>query len=296
MLTEERNLDTMNIGRVPTVEMLKMINKEDKKVALAVEKEIRNIAKAVDIIVDKLQLGGRLIYIGAGTSGRIGILDASECPPTYGSDPELVQGLIAGGLEALIKSVEGAEDNREGGVKELESINFNKNDVLIGIAASGRTPYVLGAIEYARKIGAETVGICNNPGSELSRICHISICPLTGPEAITGSTRMKAGTSQKMILNMISTGLMVKLGKVYENLMVDVKASNEKLIIRCKSIVMEATGVSLEEAEDFLEQTNYNCKLAIFMIISRLDIATARRVLDENKGYIRKALEVIGIN
>lgn len=294
MLTEERNLDTMNIDRVSTIEMLQMINKEDKKIALAVEKEILNIAKAVDTIVEKFQSGGRLIYIGAGTSGRIGILDASECPPTYGSDPELVQAFIAGGQEALIKSVEGAEDNREGGVKELESINFNNNDVLIGIAASGRTSYVLGAIEYARKIGAETVGICNNPGSELSRICHISICPLTGPEAITGSTRMKAGTSQKMVLNMISTGIMVKWGKVYENLMVDVKASNEKLVKRCKTIVVEATGVSLEQAETYLNQTNYNCKLAIFMIISRLDMINAKRMLDDNDGYIRKALEVIG--
>lgn len=296
MITEERNLGTMNIDRVSTVEMLEMINKEDKKVALAIEREIVNIAKAVDTIVDKFQSGGRLIYIGAGTSGRIGILDASECPPTYGTDPELVQGLIAGGQDALIKSVEGAEDNREGGVIELKSINFNKDDVLIGIAASGKTPYVLGALEYAREIGAQTVGISNNPDSELSSKCHISICPLTGPEAVTGSTRMKAGTSQKMILNMISTGVMIKWGKVYENLMVDVKASNEKLVFRCKTIVVEATGVSLEEAENFLEETNYNCKLAIFMIISRLDIVTARRVLDESKGYIRKALEVIGNN
>lgn len=206
----------------------------------------------MDIIVEKLKSGGRLIYIGAGTSGRIGILDASECPPTYGTDPELVQALIAGGKEAVVKPQEGAEDDREVGVTDLSSISFNKNDVLVGIAASGRTPYVLGAVEYALKLGAVTIGICNNPDSELSKLCKISICALTGPEAVTGSTRMKAGTSQKLVLNMISTGVMIKYGKVYENLMVDVKASNGKLIKRCKSIVMEATGVSAEEAENIL--------------------------------------------
>ena len=291
--TENRNQDTMNIDSVSTVEMLKMINNEDKKVALAVEKEIGNIAKAVDIIVDRLQSGGRLIYLGAGTSGRIGILDASECPPTFGTDPELVQAFIAGGEKAIINSIEGAEDEKEGGLTDLLSINFNKKDVFVGIAASGRTPYVLGAVEYALKIGAATVGICNNPDSQLAKISHISICPLTGPEAVTGSTRMKAGTSQKLVLNMLSTGVMIKYGKVYENLMVDVKASNEKLYNRCKSIVMEATGVSLDEAEIVLDETNYNCKLAIFMIISKIKLNDAKRILHENNGYIRKALAAV---
>lgn len=293
LLTEQRNPDTMNIDSVSTVEMLEMINNEDKKVAFAIEKEINNIAKAVDIIVDKLQSGGRLIYIGAGTSGRIGILDASECPPTFGTDPELVQAFIAGGEKAIVKSIEGAEDNKEGGAADLKSISFNKNDVLIGIAASGRTPYVLGAIEYALEVGAATVGICNNPDSELTKISQVSICLLTGPEAVTGSTRMKAGTSQKLVLNMISTGVMIKYGKVYENLMVDVKASNDKLINRCKTIVMEATGVSIEEAESKLNETSYNCKLAIFMIISKTNLSDAKRLLQENNGYIRKALEAI---
>lgn len=283
----------MNIDSVSTGEMLTLINNEDKKVALAVEKEIPNITKAVDIIAEKLFAGGRLIYIGAGTSGRIGILDASECPPTYGTDPELVQAFIAGGEKAIVKSIEGAEDDSELGVHDLKNINFNQKDVLIGIAASGRTPYVLGAVEYAGSLGAVTVGISNNPDSELNRVADIPICPVTGPEAVTGSTRMKAGTSQKLVLNMISTVVMIKYGKVYENLMVDVKASNDKLVERCKSIVTEATGISEEEAESVLNETNYNCKLAIFMKISDLNIEDAKRILEENKGYIRKALEAV---
>ena len=291
--TEKRNHNTMDIDRVSTEEMLKMINDEDKKITHVVEKEINIIAKVVDIIVEKLKLGGRLIYIGAGTSGRIGILDASECPPTYGTDPDLVQAYIAGGQEAIVKSIEGAEDDKEGGIRDLSAIRFKKNDVLIGITASGRTPYVLGAVEYAKSLGAVTVGICNNPNSRLSKTCEITICPDTGPEAITGSTRMKAGTSQKLVLNMISTGVMIKSGKVYENLMVDVKASNHKLIERCKNIVIEATGVSTKEAESVLKETNYNSKLAIFMIISKLDLKNAETLLNENKGFIRKALEAV---
>lgn len=293
LLTEHRNPNTMNIDSVSTVEMLTLINNEDQKVAMAVEKEIPYIAKAVDIIVEKLLAGGRLIYIGAGTSGRIGILDASECPPTYGTDPELVQAFIAGGEKAIVKSIEGAEDDVELGIKDLKTINFNKDDVLIGIAASGRTPYVMGVIEYAKSIGSITVGISNNPESILIQKSDISICPITGPEAVTGSTRMKAGTSQKLVLNMISTGVMIKYGKVYENLMVDLKASNDKLIERCKNIVMEATGVTKEEAEKVLDETNYNCKHAIFMIISQLDKSQAKKVLDENNGFIRKALEAV---
>jgi len=293
--TENRNQSTINIDSVSTIEMLQMINNEDKKVALAVEKEIENISKAVDIIVEKLHNGGRLIYIGAGTSGRIAILDASECPPTYGTDPDLVQAFIAGGDKAIVRSIEGAEDDSELGANELKAIDFNCKDVLIGIAASGRTPYVLGAIDYAVSVGAVTIGISNNPDSILDKACDISICPVTGPEAVTGSTRMKAGTSQKLVLNMISTGVMIKYGKVYENLMVDVKASNDKLYERSKNIVVEATGISVSEAEEVLKETNYNCKLAIFMIISKLNIDEAKRILDENKGYIREALKNIEV-
>jgi N-acetylmuramic acid 6-phosphate etherase len=283
----------MDIDSISTVEMLTMINNEDKKVALAVEKEIPIIAKAVDIIIEKIYMGGRLIYIGAGTSGRIGILDASECPPTYGTNPELVQALIAGGEKAIIKAIEGSEDDTELGITDLKKINFSQKDVLVGIAASGRTPYVLSSVKYARSIGAITLGISNNPDSELNEIADIPICPVTGPEAVTGSTRMKAGTSQKMVLNMISTGVMIKYGKVYQNLMVDLKASNDKLIERCKGIVVEATGISQKEAENVLKKTNYNCKLAIFMIISELGIEDAKKILDENKGYIRKALKAV---
>ncbi|MBP1926634.1 N-acetylmuramic acid 6-phosphate etherase [Sedimentibacter acidaminivorans] len=293
LITENRCKNTFNIDSVSTIEMLKMINEEDKKVALAVEKEIVKIAEAVDLIVEKIHIDGRLIYIGAGTSGRIGILDASECPPTYGTDPEVVQALIAGGEKAILTAIEGAEDNFQLGKEDLKSIDFNEKDVLIGITASGRTPYVLGAVEYANKIGAITIGINNNPDSELSSVCKVSICPVTGPEALTGSTRMKAGTAQKLVLNMISTGVMIKYGKVYQNLMVDVKASNDKLRDRCKSIVIEATGVSIEEAEKILITTNYNCKLAIFIIISKLDMIDAKKILDENKGYIRKAFEAV---
>jgi len=296
LVTEHRCADTVNIDSVSTEDMLIMINNEDKKVALAVEKEIKEIARAVDAIVEKLQVGGRLIYIGAGTSGRIGILDASECPPTYGTDPEIVQAFIAGGEEAILKAIEGAEDNFDLGKEDLRKINFNENDALVGITASGRTPYVIGAVMYAKSIGAVTVGVNNNPDSELSQICDISISPITGPEAVTGSTRMKAGTAQKLVLNMISTGVMIKYGKVYENLMVDVKASNDKLRDRCKSIVVEATGVSVKEAEETLNRTNYNCKLSIFIILSKLDMCIAKKILDENKGYIRRALESIENN
>lgn len=281
----------MNIDSLSTLEILRVINNEDKKVAYAIENQLDNIARAVDIIVEKLQSGGRLIYLGAGTSGRIGILDASECPPTYGTPPGLVQALIAGGKQAIENAVEGAEDDGQGGVKDLQALDFTKDDVLVGITASGSTPYVLGAIEYGNEIGAKTIGISNNPGSKLSEISHVSICPDTGPEVITGSTRMKAGTSQKLVLNMISTGAMIKSGKVYKNLMVDVQATNDKLITRSKNIVMEATGASLDQAESALKESDYNCKLAILMILSNLDLQASKKLLEDNNGYISKALD-----
>lgn len=291
--TEQRNSNTMNIDTLPTLEIVKKINDEDKTVAFAVEKASDQIAKLVDEIVKSFHKDGRLIYMGAGTSGRIGILDAVECRPTYSVDDEMVQCLMAGGMGAMTKAVEGAEDSKEMAIEDLKKIELTENDIVVGITASGRTPYVLGAVEYANSIGSITIGVNNNPDSELSRVCKVSICPVTGPEAITGSTRMKAGTAQKLVLNMISTGVMIKYGKVYQNLMVDVKASNDKLRDRCKSIVIEATGVSMEEAEKILITTNYNCKLAIFIIISKLDITDAKKILDENKGYIRKALEAV---
>ena len=296
LTTEERNEGSKNIDTMTTFEMLQTINNEDKLVALAVEKELVNISRAVDIIAEGLSNGGRLIYIGAGTSGRLGILDASECPPTYGTDPSMVQGIIAGGNEAIHRAVEGAEDRAEEGEADLRNISFSDKDILVGIAASGRTPYVIGAIKYANSIGGETISVTCNAGSEMANLAKVSIAPVVGPEVITGSTRMKAGTAQKMVLNMLSTGAMVKLGKVYENLMVDVEATNLKLVERCKKIVMEATGASREITEEYLEKTNYDVKLSIFLLLSRLsDIEEARGILTENKGYIRRALSSKGI-
>ena len=220
--TEQRNPRTTHIDELSTLEMVKLINSEDHKVAQAVEAVCPQIAKAVDVIAEKLREGGRLIYVGCGTSGRLGILDAVECPPTYSTEPEMVQGLIAGGMPAIYKAVEGAEDDRELGAEDLKGIRFSEKDVLVGIAASGRTPYVLGAMEYAKKLGAPVIGVCCCPGSQVDEAADIGIAPTPGPEVVTGSTRMKSGTAQKMILNMLSTGAMIRLGTVYGNLMVDV--------------------------------------------------------------------------
>lgn len=291
LTTESRNKDTVNIDKVSTLEMVKIINNEDKKVAEAVEKELPQIAQAIDGIVERMHKGGRLIYIGAGTSGRLGILDASECPPTYGVSEELVQGLIAGGTEAIFRAKEGAEDSKELAVEDLKSKNITENDTIVGLAASGRTPYVIGGLEYANNIGALTVSITCNADSEVSKSSKISIAPVVGAEVITGSTRLKSGTAQKLVLNMLSTGSMIKLGKVFGNLMVDVKSTNEKLVERAKRIVMEATGVSIEEATIMLDKTGFDVKLAIYMILSGLNIDEAKYKLDENKGYIARALE-----
>lgn len=294
LTTEGRNENSKNIDTMTTLEMLETINNEDKLVALAVERELASIAKAVEAIAEALDHGGRLIYIGAGTSGRLGILDASECPPTYGTDPTMVQGIIAGGTEAILKAVEGAEDREAEGELDLKKISFSSEDVLVGIAASGRTPYVIGALKYANSIGGETISVSCNAGSEMAGLAKISIAPVVGPEVVTGSTRMKAGTAQKMVLNMLSTGAMIKLGKVYDNLMVDVEATNLKLVERCKRIVMEATGASREAAEEYLEKTNYDVKLTIFVIQSKLrDIDKAREILHKQKGFIRKALQEV---
>ena len=290
MVTEKRNSNTKDIDKVSTLEMVKKINCEDKLVACAVEKELPQIAEALDKIADAMNNGGRLIYCGAGTSGRLGILDASECPPTYGVSSELVQGIIAGGIEAIFKAKEGAEDSKELCVEDLNNMNFTNKDVLVGIAASGRTPYVIGGLEYANSIGAVTVGVTCNPQSEIASVAKIAISPVVGPEVITGSTRMKAGTAQKMVLNMLSTGAMVRTGKVYGNLMVDVKATNEKLVERAKHIVMEATEVDREKAEAVLEETNYDVKLSILMIMANLSKEEGKELLEKNNGYIAKAL------
>ena len=289
--TEQRNPNTMNIDTLSTLDMVKLINREDHRVADAVGEVTDKIAQAVDVIAEKLAAGGRLIYCGAGTSGRLGILDAVECPPTYSTDPETVQALMAGGYGAIFKAVEGAEDSKELGVEDMKNIHFSQKDVLVGIAASGRTPYVRGCMEYAKRLGAPTVAVTCCPGSELDQFADIGIAPAPGPEVVTGSTRMKSGTAQKMVLNMLSTGAMIKLGKVYGNLMVDVKPSNEKLIRRCVTIVCSAAECTEAEATKALEECDYRPKVAIVMVLRGVNADTACAMLQKAEGRIAKVLE-----
>lgn len=284
--TELENDNSFEIETKSTKEILEIINEEDKKVALAVEREIDSIKSAVDSIYEKVILGGRLIYIGAGTSGRLGVLDASECPPTYGVSKDLIQGIIAGGDEALRFAVEGAEDNREIIIDDLKNIDFSKKDVLMGIAASGRTPYVLSGLEYAKKIGAITVSLSNVKGSEIGKIADFPIEVNVGPEIITGSSRMKAGTSQKLVLNMITSTLMIKLGKIYNGFMVDVQPTNDKLINRSLNIISKTTGSSKEEAKKYFDNSGMNVKLAIIMKLGNVEKEFAEELLQENNGNI----------
>lgn len=289
--TEQKNERTKNIDRLTTKEILQLMNDEDMKVAYSVQKELDHIVEAVDTIYEKVAKGGRLIYSGCGTSGRLGILDAAECPPTFGTDPELVQALIAGGAGAIIKAVEGAEDDFELGAKDLKSINFSNKDVLVGIAASGRTPYVIGAVTYANSIGAKTISLTCSKGAELSAIADVSITPLPGAEVITGSTRLKSGTAQKMVLNMLSTSVMIKLGKVYGNLMVDVKASNEKLIERTVSIVRSTTDADDLCVREVLKKCGYSAKTAIVMIKCNMTVDQAEEALKMAEGHISQVIE-----
>lgn len=288
--TEERNERTARIDALSTIDMIRLINDEDKKVALAVEKEAEHIAAAVDVIAAQLEAGGRLIYCGCGTSGRLGVLDAVECPPTYSTDPDMVVGLIAGGYNAMFRAVEGAEDDASLGGKDLREIGFCARDVLVGIAASGRTPYVLGAMAYAKSVGARVIGVTCCPGSPVTEAAGIAIAPAPGPEVVTGSTRMKSGTAQKMVLNMLSTGAMIKLGKVYGNLMVDVKPSNEKLVCRCRRIVCAAAEVDEEAAKAALERCGYRPKTAIVMLRLGVDAEQARELLERSGGRVAAAL------
>lgn len=292
LVTESRNPNSEKIDTLSTFEMLKVINDEDKKVALAVEKTLPEITLVVDAVVNAFQNQGRLIYIGAGTSGRLGILDASECPPTYGSAPELVVALIAGGEKAILSAVENAEDNREQAVMDLKALSFNKNDLLVGIAASGRTPYVLGAMEYALGLGSTVASVSCNPQSPMTELATIAITPIVGPEVVTGSSRMKAGTAQKLVLNMITSGAMIRMGKVFGNLMVDVEATNAKLVQRQKNIVVEATDCSFEDAEQALNACAFHCKTAIVMILLSIDASSAKKKLYSSKGFIRSTLSV----
>ncbi|MCU4787874.1 N-acetylmuramic acid 6-phosphate etherase [Bacillus cereus] len=291
LTTEARNDKTMKLDEMSIIEFLTVMNEEDAKVADRVKLEIPQIATAVKAIVEAKRKGGRLIYLGAGTSGRIGLLDAVECPPTFGTDPEEIVGLIAGGEKAFIKAVEGAEDSKELGIQDLKDIHLKNIDVVVGIAASGRTPYVIGGLEYANSIGAQTVAVSCNKGSAIGKEAKITIEVNNGPEVLTGSTRLKAGTSQKLICNMLSTASMVGLGKVYGNLMVDVQLTNEKLIERAKRIVMEATSCDYETAESYLTKADNKPKIAIVMILAGFSKEEAIQRLEETQGFIRQAVK-----
>ena len=277
--TEENNPNSKDIELQDNFEILKRINEEDKKVALCVQEKLEDITKLMDAIIKNYREDTRIIYIGAGTSGRLGILDASECPPTYGVSPEKVQGIIAGGKDAIFMAKENAEDDREQGKRDLMDINLTGNDVVIGLAASGRTPYVLGGIEYANSLGAVTGSIACSENSELSSVSRYPIEVIVGPEIVTGSTRMKAGTAQKMILNMISTTLMIRLGKVFSGYMVDVKTSNRKLVERAKQIIMKTTGSTYERASYVLNESGNNVKVAIVMALLSIDREMAEKSL-----------------
>ncbi|MDC0609396.1 N-acetylmuramic acid 6-phosphate etherase [Vibrio sp.] len=290
LVSEGRNPETMDIDLLSSFEIVERLNQQDKTVPFAVEKVLPNIAQAVDAITQSFNNNGRLIYCGAGTSGRLGVLDASECPPTFGVSDKMVIGLIAGGKEAMFTAQEGAEDSSELGEQDLLAINLTADDVVVGIAASGRTPYVIGAIDYANRIGATTVAVSCNPNSPIALSASIAISPIVGPEALTGSTRLKSGTAQKLVLNMLTTASMIRLGKSYENLMVDVKATNKKLVARAIRIVMQATDCSKTRAESLLEQSNNNAKVAILMELAGLTSQEAEKQLFNSDGFLRKAV------
>ena len=291
LITEQRNPNSMNVDSLSALEIVQLMNDEDKQVPLAIEKCLPQIAQAVERIVAAFQKGGRLVYIGAGTSGRLGVLDASECPPTFGVSPEMVKGIIAGGERALRHPIEGAEDSKAQAVVDLQTIQFSSKDVLVGIAASGRTPYVIGALEYAKSLGSVTVSIASNPNSAMANIVDIAIDTVVGAEVLTGSSRLKSGTAQKLVLNMLTTASMILMGKCYQNLMVDVQASNEKLKARAIRIVMQATDCDKALAEETLKQADQNAKLAIMMILSGLDRAQAEALLEKHHGKLQLALK-----
>jgi N-acetylmuramic acid 6-phosphate etherase len=295
LTTEQRNPASAELDTLDTTSLVTVINEEDKKVATAVEAELPNIAAAVDAITGALRQGGRLIYVGSGTSGRLGVLDASECPPTFNTDPGQVVGLIAGGDHALRHSVEHVEDQPEAGAKALQDIGLTSRDIVVGIAASGRTPFVLGAIDFARSTGASTIGLSNSPDSALAAASDLAITPVVGPEVITGSTRLKAGTAQKLVLNVLTTATMVKLGKTYGNLMVDVQPTNAKLRERAVRIVREATGARDADARIALEQAGGDVKSTIVALKLGIDTSDARARLEAAGGVVRKALGEQGV-
>ncbi|MBS5940113.1 N-acetylmuramic acid 6-phosphate etherase [Clostridium sp.] len=294
--TEKNNVNTRNIDRLSTLDMINLINKEDFFVAEAVKAETENIAKAVDLIHSKMANGGRLFYVGAGNSGRLGVLDACECPPTFGVKTGTVIGILSGGYDATVNANEGSEDVEDGALEELKKHNFNGNDAIVGLSASGRTPYVKGALKYAKELGSAYIAVSCVKNAEMSKLAEVAIEVVTGAEVITGSTRLKAGTAQKMILNMLSTGTMIKLGKVYGNYMVDVRANNNKLVERSKKIIMDCTGVDREVAEKYLEISDKSVKLAVFMILSGLSKEESIEALANNDNTIYKGLEAIKNN
>ena len=291
LISESQNPASLAIDLEDSLGIVSIINEQDHQVSQAITDELPNIARAVDRIVAQLQVGGRLIYIGAGTSGRMGVLDAVECVPTFGVDEDLVTAIMAGGKQAMFRAQEGAEDNADAGAMDLQNINLNTTDVVVGIAASGRTPYVIGALKYARQLGAATIAVSCNPESAISQQADVAIAPVVGPEVITGSTRMKAGTAQKMVLNMLSTASMIKLGKTYHNYMVDVKTTNDKLLARGTRMVMEITGVSQQQAEQTLVQADHSVKTALYMILAGVDKTQAEADLSAADGFLRRALQ-----
>jgi len=290
--TEQRNSNSKDIDFASVAEILKLINNEDKTVPFAVEKELPYIEKAVEKIVEALKVGGRLLYFGAGTSGRLGVVDASECPPTFGTDPEMVQGFIAGGEAAMFVAQEGAEDYEENGAADVVKVNVNNKDVVCGIAASRRTPYVIGAVKKAKELGATTLYITCTPRDTFNIAeVDIPICPYVGPEVVMGSTRMKSGTAQKLVLNMLTTASMVRLGKTYENMMIDLQMTNKKLIERAKKIVMTITDLDYGEATKYLEASNYHVKSALVMILAEVSFEEAKERLKKADGFVRRAIK-----
>lgn len=288
--TETRNPNTMELDRMTPLEIVTVMNREDARVPEAIRPALPNIARCVEWAAQSIESGGRLIYMGAGTSGRLGVLDAAECPPTFGVSPETVVGLIAGGDRAFLKAVEGAEDSRELGEEDLRRLGLTPKDTVVGIAASGRTPYVLGGLHYAGTVGCHTAAISCNPGSPIGKAAQLAIEVVPGPECLTGSTRLKAGTAQKLILNMISTATMVGCGKAYSNLMVDVMQTNEKLVVRAQNIVMEATGVSRDSAKEAIALAGGSCKLAVTMILADCTVEEAKERLERCGGSVRQAI------
>jgi len=290
LATEQRNPRSTSIDTASIREILEIINTEDHRVPIAVREELPYVEAAVEIIVDAFKSGGRLFYVGAGTSGRLGILDASECPPTFGTDPAMVQGVIAGGREAVFRSQEGAEDLEENGAEALKTAGVRSSDVICGIAASKRTPFVVGAVYYARSLGCKTLYVTSNPRSEFDLEVDVAICPVVGPEVIMGSTRMKSGTAQKLVLNMLTTASMIRLGKVYENMMIDLQMSNAKLVERSKRIVMTITGLDYGEASDVLSRAGGHVKTALVMALAGVDAAEAAARLARSDGFVRPAI------